>query len=254
MKTLVVGASGATGKLLVEQLINRGLSVKIIVRSLDKLPEIFKNHDRLTIIKANILNLSDTDIARHINGCDAVASCLGHNISWKGIFGPPHRLVSDVTRRLCNAIKANKQKEIVKFVLMNTTANSNRDIHESQSFGEKCIFGFIRLLLPPQVDNEKAAEYLRIDIGQNDRFIEWAVVRPDTLINEDKVTEYNLYSSPIRSPIFNAGSTSRINVGHFMADLITDDAIWRRWKGKMPVIYNQSSLQDNKGKSKHQTA
>ncbi len=32
--------------------------------------------------------------------------------------------------------------------------------------------------------------------------------------------------------------TSRINVGHFMADLITDEEIWNRWKGQMPVIYN----------------
>jgi len=246
MKILVVGASGATGRLLVEQLINRGLSVKIIVRSLDKLPEILKSHNRLTIIQADILNLSDTDIAQHVNGCDAVASCLGHNISWKGIWGQPYRLVADAIRRLCNAIKANKQKEIVKFVLMNTTANNNRDLHEPQSFGEKFIFGLIRLLLPPQVDNEKAAEYLRINIGQNDELIEWSIVRPDTLINEDKVTDYIVYPSPIRSPIFNAGSTSRINVGHFMADLITSAVIWNRWKCKMPVIYNKASIQEDK--------
>lgn len=38
-----------------------------------------------------------------------------------------------------------------------------------------------------------------------------------------------------------AGETSRINVAHFMADLITDDGLWSRWKGQMPVIYNQRS-------------
>ena len=34
--------------------------------------------------------------------------------------------------------------------------------------------------------------------------------------------------------------TSRINVAHFMADLITDSDTWNRWKGKMPVIYNKA--------------
>jgi hypothetical protein len=29
-------------------------------------------------------------------------------------------------------------------------------------------------------------------------------------------------------------------VGHFMADLITEDALWQQWKGQMPVIYNQA--------------
>ena len=94
-------------------------------------------------------------------------------------------------------------------------------------------------MLPPQADNEQAADYLRVTIGQDDRFIEWVVVRPDTLINDDKVTGYEVYASPTRSPIFNAGSTSRINVAHFMADLITSDNTWKRWKGQMPVIYNR---------------
>lgn len=93
------------------------------------------------------------------------------------------------------------------------------------------------------MDNEKAADYLRIDIGQNDETIEWAAVRPDNLNDDKEVTEYELYQSPIRSAIFDAGLTSRINVGHFMSELITDDETWEMWKGKMPVIYNKSSLQ-----------
>jgi hypothetical protein len=69
--------------------------------------------------------------------------------------------------------------------------------------------------------------------------IEWVVVRPDTLINEDRATEYVVVPSPTRSAISNSGKTSRVNVAHFMADLVTDDQIWRTWRGQMPVIYNQ---------------
>ena len=240
MTVLVPGASGATGRLLVEQLLNRGQKVKVVVRSLDKLPEIFHNNDNVTVITASLLDLSDAELAHHVNGVDAVASCLGHNMSIKGIYGKPHRLVTDTVRRLCDAIKAGKPEQPVKFVLMNTTGNSNRDLVEPISFGQKCVIWLLRLLLPPHVDNEQVADYLRTQIGQGDGMIEWAVVRPDTLLNEGDVTEYEVHPSPIRSAIFDAGTTSRINVGSFMAELITDAALWSKWKGQMPVIYNEA--------------
>jgi hypothetical protein len=124
---------------------------------------------------------------------------------------------------------------------MNTAGNSNRDLHEPISFGQRCVIGLLRMLLPPHVDNEKAADYLRTHVVQNNGGIEWAAVRPDNLINEDGVTAYAVHPSPTRSAIFDAGITSRINVGHFMADLITDDDTWNRWKGQMPVIYNKAT-------------
>ncbi len=241
MTILVVGATGATGRLLVEQLLHRGHTVRVIVRSASKLPEAVRHHERLTTIQASVLDLSDAEMAQHLKGCEAVASCLGHTLSMKGIFGKPRRLVTDATRRLCNAIKANKPAGPVKFVLMNTAGNSNRDLEEPISFGQKVVIGLLRLLLPPHVDNEKAADYLRTTIGQTDAVIAWAAVRPDNLIDEDEVTEYEVVPSPTRSAIFDAGQTSRINVGHFMADLITDDDIWTKWKGQMPVIYNKVS-------------
>lgn len=39
MNILVAGATGATGRLLTSELLNRGHSVKAIVRSPDSLPE-----------------------------------------------------------------------------------------------------------------------------------------------------------------------------------------------------------------------
>ena len=241
MTILVVGGSGATGRLLVQQLLNCGQNVKVIVRSPDNLPEVLQNHDNLSVIRASVLGLSDVQMAHHVNGCDAVASCLGHNTSLKGIYGQPRRLVTDTVRRLCNAIKTNKSAAPTKFVLMNKAGNSNRDLDEWVSFGQKCVIGLLRLLLPPHLDDEKAADYLRIRIGPNNGTLEWAAVRPDNLINEDEVTDYEVHSSPIRSAIFDAGVTSRINVGHFMADLITDNDTWNKWKGQMSVIYNKAS-------------
>lgn len=241
MTTLVVGASGATGRQLVRHLLNRGLNVRVIVRQPDSLPEDIRHHPNLTVIHASVSDLSDAELAQYVSGCDTVASCLGHNLTLKGIYGQPHRLVTDTARRLCAAIQSNQPSSPVRFVLMNTTGNSNRDIPEQVSFAEQCVLALMRLMLPPHVDNEQAADYLRTRIGQSDRMIEWVVVRPDTLTDETEVTAYDVYPSPIRSAAFDAGKTSRINVGHFMADLMTNDALWKQWKGQMPVLYNQAS-------------
>ena len=242
MTILVVGASGATGKKLVEQLLQQNHSVKVIVRSPEKLPEAWKNNKNLQIFTGSILDFSDKELSECVEDCHSIASCLGHNLTWKGIYGQPRKLVTEATRRLCNAVE-NKAPEIpIKYVLMNTTGNRNRDLNEVISFSQKALIGLLRLLLPPHVDNEKAADFLRTQIGQNHPFIEWVAVRPDNLTNEEEVSDYKTYPSPIRSALFNPGKTSRINVGHFMANLISDDVLWSKWKGQMPVIYNTSSL------------
>lgn len=240
MTTLVLGATGATGRLLVKQLLDRDISVKVIVRSPDTLPEEIRNHSNLSVIHASVLDLDNDTLAQHVNGCDAVASCLGHTMSFQGLYGHPRKLVTDATSRLCNAIKANNPDSIIKFVLMNTAGNRNRDLSEQISFAQRCVIWLVRLLVPPHADNEQAADYLRVEIGQNDPMIEWAVVRPDSLIDDNEVTEYEVYPSPIRSAIFDPGRTSRINVGNFMANLISDRDTWNQWKGQMPVIYNKA--------------
>ena len=241
MTILVVGASGATRQLLVQQLLSRGQPAKAIVRSPDKLPDLINNHDKFSMISASLLDLSEAEMIQQVNGCDTVASCLGHTMNFQGIYGHPRRLVRDAISRLCNAVKANKPDAPVKFVLMNTAGNRNRDLAEPISFAQKCVIGLIRRLVPPHADNEEAADYLRTQIGQEDAVIEWVVMRPDTLTDESEVTDYEVHASPTRSAIFNAGLTSRINMGHFMAELMTNDDLWQQWRGQMPVIYNKDS-------------
>ncbi len=238
MKVLIVGASGATGRLLVRQLLDRGLTVHAIVRSPQKFIEAVGSHKRLSMTQAAVLDLSVAELAEHASDCQAVVSCLGHTLSFRGVYGKPRRLVTDATRRLCEAVKANAPDTPVKFVLMNSTGCRNPDMAETVSFAERCVISLIRRLVPPHADNEHAAEYLRNHVGPTDNCIEWVVVRPDSLIDSNAVSNYAICPSPVRSAIFNSGETSRINVGHFMADLIADVTVWNTWKGQAPVIYN----------------
>lgn len=240
MTTLVVGANGATGRLLVEQLLEQGEMVKIIVRSIDSLPDIIKKNDQITITQSSLLDMTDAELKEHVHGCRAVASCLGHNLSFNGMFGHPRRLVTNAVQRLCHAIEATAPDVPVKFILMNSTGNQNSQAGEKISIPQACVISLIRLLLPPHADNEEAAGYLQSRFGCHQKIIEWVVVRPDGLINEEYVTEYVAYESPIRSAIFDAGKTSRINVAHFMSQLVINNCTWNKWKTQMPVIYNNS--------------
>lgn len=239
MKTLVIGATGATGKQLVEQLLNMEQKVKVIVRPSGNIPDSWKSNNNLSIIEATISKISVSEMGNYIQDCESVASCLGHNITVKGVFGKPKNLVSDAIRLLVDSIQKSSPEKPIRLVLMNTTAYRNRDLNENISLGEKIVMGLIRLLVPPQSDNEKAADLLRVDLGQNNKSIQWVSVRPDTLINEDSLSEYEIYTSPTRSALFNPGKTSRINVGHFMAKLLVDHDLWDKWRGQMPVIYNK---------------
>lgn len=239
--TLIVGGTGATGQWLVSEMLERGEQVKLIARAGSAFPEELENDPNLTVIRASLLDLSDTEIAQLVKGCSAIASCLGH----RKLYGKPRKLVTDAVRRLCLAVLAEGPSAPVKFVLMNTTGNRNRDLVEPISSAEKIVQGLLRALIPPHSDNEQAADYLRSQIGQNHDTIEWVAVRPDTLTNDSTVTAYDVVPSPTRSAIFNAGKTSRINVGHFMAELILNDSTWSKWKGQMPVIYNEGFAADS---------
>lgn len=239
MTTLVIGASGATGKELVNQLIQIGQNVKLILRPNANIPEKWEGNNRISIVRANISEITVTEMVGYMKDCQSIASCLGRNINLSGIFGKPRKLVTNAVELICKAIERNASGNTFKFVLMNTTGNRNKDLNETLLLTEKVVMGLISFLIPPQSDNEDAADYLRLCVGQNNKEIQWVAVRPDSLINDSNVTEYELFASPTRSPIFNSGKTSRINVGHFMARLIVENDLWEEWNGQMPVIYNK---------------
>lgn len=239
-KALVVGASGATGKLLVTELLNRDFEVFAIVRASSTLKSKFDGYANYHEVSASISEISDSKLTPLLDKCDVVFSCLGHNLTFKGMFCKPRRLVTDTIQKLCRAIESLNPDRKIKVVLMNTTGNSNRDIPEVPPLSQRIVISILRVLLPPHIDNEQAADFLRSQIGQNHQFIEWAAVRPDSLIDETSVTKYEIHPTPTRNAIFDAGSTSRINVANFMTNLATDSELWAEWKGKMPVIYNDA--------------
>ena len=172
-----------------------------------------------------------------VSDSDAIVSCLGHNLSFKGIFGEPKRLCTNATKDLFEAIRSSKENSPIKFILMNSIGVKNKKIGEQRSIFDNIILTLLRWFLPLHKDNEIALDYLISSFGNSNKQIEWCAVRPDSLI-DDKISKFEIIESPITT-IFKGRPTSRKNVANFMIQLIGDNTIWSMWKFKTPVIMNK---------------
>jgi len=239
MTILVVGATGNTGRPLVEQLLSKNYQVRVIVRSPHKLPAEVLENPNATVIEASVLDLTDEELVEHVQDCDAVVSCLGHVPNLKGIWGKPRNLCTEATRRLCNAIEKHRRPEPAKFILMNTVAVQNPDLDEKRTRVERGLLTLLRHTMPAHRDNETAAEHLRSTVGRQNNHVEWCSVRPDLLIDAE-VSPYDITESPATT-LFSGCPTARSNVAQFMTELIGDGELWSTWKFRMPVIMNSIS-------------
>ena len=184
-----------TGRSLVDQLLGNGYEVRLIVRSTVNLSAEALGNPNTTIVEASVLGLTDKEMAMHVKNCDAVISCLGHTMDFKGMFGEPKSLCTDATRRLCNAIEINAAPEATKFILMNTVGVQNPELGETRTWYERGLLFLLRHCLPPHGDNETAAEYLYQSAGKRNKHIEWCSIRPDALINAE-ISPYEIVASP----------------------------------------------------------
>jgi len=290
-KVLVVGATGATGKHVVQQLLDLEYHVKAIVRSKNRMEKLLSDlyihgtsedvYSRLTLTEAGLLDLTDKQIEEHVEEMDAVVFCLGHNMSFKGMYGAPQNLVTQATIRFSNACASTSSSSSSsstdsaagaaikkpKFILMGTDGvvnpNGQDDIRPRS---ERIIFFLLRYLLPPHSDNEGAAAHLYNTYKQQEqeqgvennekttnkgaceavasnnhiKLLEWVVVRPVDLISDTVVSPYTVLDKPEKG-LFGGDPVTRINVAHFMGELIHKEQMWNKWKYKMPVITMQQS-------------
>lgn len=233
MKVMVLGATGATGRLVVTQLLATQCEVIALVRRTDVLAE----HPRLSQITSTALSIDSSELKQRLEECDAAICCLGHNLTLKGVYGAPRMLVRDSLERVISSLSKQRARPF-KLALMSSTGVRNSAVDEPLTTKEKSVVMLLRWLLPPQRDNERAAKLLS-RIGLKRKHFEWAMIRPDTLIDQLETSDYHWHPSPTRSALFDAGETSRINVADALCRLVVEDDLWQEWKGKTPVIYNR---------------
>lgn len=100
---LILGATGRTGRRVVEQALRQGFEVTALVRHPDKLSE-WLNHPKLEILRGDVLNYPD--IFNAVQGNDAVVSVLG-------VEGRRIAIFAKGTANIIRAIEHSRVKKLV---------------------------------------------------------------------------------------------------------------------------------------------
>ena len=230
-KVLVVGATGATGKHVVQMLLDNNLSVKVICRSKQKLTGLLKEDqdygDRLSVTETPFFDLTDAQLEEQTQDCQAVVCCLGHTLDLWGIWGPPRDLVTQFTRRLTMSMP-----ESCKYILMGSNGVSHPDgtTDPERPLMERIVLTMVRYMIPPHADNEAAVAFL-----YENEDIEWCVVRPTDHLIDAEESEYELSESQT-GPLFGYKKATRANVAHFMVELVMSHEKWDVYNHKLPII------------------
>lgn len=234
---LLLGATGRTGGRVLRQLLATGVPVRALVRSAGRLPAAIQADPLLTVVEAEVASMSAEDFRHQVDGCNVVISCLGHASSLSGVYGPPRDLVERTVRATREAAEVLEPEVPLRLILMSSVSvNRPQRLDSRRGAGERAFVWLIRAVVPPARDNQRAADHLASEVGDEHAFLSWVVVRPDTLVEGD-VSAYTAHDGLVAG-LFQPDETCMANVAHFMAELVTDDTVWRRWQGHMPVIVN----------------
>ncbi|MDA9473519.1 flavin reductase [Bradyrhizobium sp. CCBAU 65884] len=206
-KILILGATGATGRLIVNQAVARGYDVAALVRSGEKACDL--KGANLIIGDAR----DEIALRQALKGRDAVVSALGTPAS-------PFRevtLLSAATRMLVNTMKAQQVSRLVCIT----------GIGAGDSAGHGG-FVFDNLIFPLLLRKVYADKNRQEAIVRNSG-LDWVLVRPSVL--NDKPGRGSVRALTDLSD-FRGGSISRQDVATFVLDQLRADA----WLHRAPLI------------------
>lgn len=206
-RLLIVGASGGTGRRLVEQALDRGYSVTALAREPRRLTI---QHAQLSVVKGDVLDERSVDTA--VMGHDAVLSALGH----KRFLGPT-RILSEGTR---NILRAMERHDVPRLV-----CETSLGIGESAGRMGLVYTLFIIPVILPFYFWDKARQERLIAASS----AEWVIVRPGALTNGEKRGVRR--AGPGVGNFLWTVKISRADVAAFMLDQLTSDLYLRQAPG-----------------------
>jgi putative NADH-flavin reductase len=205
MKVLIIGATGATGKILMREALAQGHQLTALARNPSALaPE---DH-RLRVLQGNALDISSVEAA--VAGQDAVLVALGTRSS------RPTTLFSESTHNLIGAMDKHGVRRLVCI--------TGVGVGDSKGHVGFLYDRIIRPLVVRNVYEDKERQEEAIE--QSD--LEWVIVRPAQLTDEPAKGEYKVYLKGS----YKAKTISREDVAEFMLAQVKDDT----YVHKMPVI------------------
>jgi putative NADH-flavin reductase len=247
MKLLIFGATGGTGRQLVEQALAQGHEVTAFVRNPAKLTT---QHEKLKVVKGDVMDCHSVGAA--VAGQDAVFSALGVRFRWQILViaivlsqilvrtvamprwlqlltdiglpvlallyvarTPP--VVSEATKCILAAMEREGTKLFV--------CESSLGVGDSKGqLGAFYTYFFIPVLLAHVFADKEVQEKI-IQCSH----VDWVIVRPGALNNGPKTENYRA-GFPVTDKSIR-GNISRADVADFMLRQLTDTAYRRKTPG-----------------------
>ena len=200
---LVFGATGGTGKQLVEQALQAGHQVAVVVRN----PDVFSvQHKNLEIIKGDVLQ--PLTFSNAVKGKDVVISCLG--VQHK-------KLTTVYSEGAGNIIQVMRQENVNRIICLSAGAVI---VPPNSSLFLK----FITKNILQRLFKYMYADMLIMEDVLRKSNLNWTVVRPPWL-RDSKLT--SKYRTAINEHLSNPSKISRADLAHYIITHLTDEKAFK---------------------------
>jgi putative NADH-flavin reductase len=205
MKLVIFGATGATGKELVTQGLQRGHEITAYVRNPEKLTI---SDPGLQVVAGSVDDLESVSAA--MKGHDGALSALGHAKSVKGLRSP-----DIISRSMRVIVPAMERQGVNRLIFLSAlgVGESHKDLALPLRMMTRLLLGKV------YADKQSAEELLRRS------HLEWTLVYPTTLTNGPGTGEYRAgehLELKLMSRI------SRADVAEFMLSRLDDTTYSRK--------------------------
>lgn len=175
MHILVLGATGGTGRQVIEQALGHGHEVVAFARDPTRIDV---DDPRLTVVTGDVTDAAAVQAA--VEGCDAVISTLGSR---------GERPVHVYSDGVANAIRAMTVRGVSRLVVMSAVGAGARNAPELP-IGQRAF-----MMLPSMRAIYDDIERMEGDVMLSD--LEWTIVRPAGLIDGPFTGIYRVVEGPV---------------------------------------------------------
>jgi putative NADH-flavin reductase len=198
LKIAVFGASGKVGRHLLDQALERGAEVTVLLRDTSK--PTTQRHERLKVVQGDVLE--PTDVEQAVMGSDVVVSVLGHTKT------SPKNVLTEGMKNIVAAMKKHGVRRLVSL-----TGAGVRDAKDEPKLVDRLIGSLLKILQRDLLEDSIGMAQV---IRESD--LEWVIVRAPVLVEGEKKGEYRIGYVSKES----GTKLSRADVADFMLKQTTD--------------------------------